>query len=115
MSPVTVRQYIREGKIFARKFGRRWYVPADAIARYIYNESHEDKAADYVPMGIILAWADTPEISPLIAYKFVSDKELVNLTTVSSLFEELGIPDNATACLELWPVSALDHCLEDID
>lgn len=114
LSPITVRQYIREGRIFARRFGRRWYVPADAIARYIYNESHKEKAADYVPMGIILAWADTPEISPLIGYKFVSDKELVNLVSVSSLFRELGIPENSTMCLELWPVSALDHCLEDI-
>ena len=114
LSPVTIRQYIREGKIFARKLGRRWYVPADAVARYIYNELHEDKAAGYVPMGIILIWADTPEISPLIGYKFVSDKELINLTDVSALFQEVDIAENPTMCLELWPVWALDHCLEDI-
>jgi len=114
LSPVTIRQYIREGKIFARKFGRRWYIPADAVARYIYNELHEEKAADYVPMGIILIWADTLEDSPIIGYKFVSDKELVSLTDVSAMFQEVDIVENSTMLLELWPVWALDHCLEEI-
>ncbi|NLA07435.1 MAG: helix-turn-helix domain-containing protein [Firmicutes bacterium] len=43
MSPVTVRQYIREGKLFAGNPGRSRYVPADEIVRSIHNEAYEKK------------------------------------------------------------------------
>ena len=116
LSPVTVRQYIREGKLFARKLGRNWYVPADAIARFIYNETHEEKAADYVPMGIVLIWAGFPESSPLIGYRILSDKDLVRYasTSASSLKQEYGIADDMDVYFELWSVVELDHVLEDI-
>lgn len=116
LSPVTVRQYIREGKLFARKLGRGRYIPADAIARFIYNETHEQKAADYIPMGIVLIQAGVPETDPLIGYRILSDKELVAYpsASASSLREELGIPDDTDVFFKLRAVLELDHVLEDI-
>ncbi|MFW6026565.1 MAG: helix-turn-helix domain-containing protein [Candidatus Woesearchaeota archaeon] len=74
LSPVTLRQYIREKKIFARKINRQWYIPIDAIFRYIYAEENEHQPDKDVPMGFI----PFKEISneKVEEYKIVSDKEL---------------------------------------
>ncbi|MFW6017009.1 MAG: helix-turn-helix domain-containing protein [bacterium] len=53
LSPVTVRQYIRENKIFARKIDERWQIPVDAIVRYIYMLNNKHKPDKNVPMGFI--------------------------------------------------------------
>jgi len=110
LSPITVRQYIREGKIFARRVGRKWRIPADAIARFIYNETHEQKASEIVPMGILEVWEGVPEHSNIIKYFILSNRELV--IPIEQFIKQMKI-DEKYLC-ELWRVNSQDRILEEI-
>lgn len=48
MSKMTIRAYLREGKIRARKLGVKWYVTEEAIRDY-FNESKKPKEASAAP------------------------------------------------------------------
>ncbi len=43
LSKMTIRAYLREGKIRARKLGVKWYVTEEALREY-FNESAADKS-----------------------------------------------------------------------
>lgn len=43
LSKMTIRAYLRDGKIRARKLGVKWYVTEEALREY-FNESVEDKS-----------------------------------------------------------------------
>ncbi len=46
MTPQSIRRFLREGRIKARKFGTRWYVTEEAMREYLLgydNEPTEDK------------------------------------------------------------------------
>lgn len=113
LSPITVREYTREGKIFARKLGRKWLIPVDAVARYIYNASHEQKADDHIPMGVVFVWSDR-DGSILADYRFVSDKELVNFSSQADLKRFMGVKEGTGFWCELFPVLACENLLEDV-
>lgn len=75
LTPITIRQYVREGRIFARKLGRKWLVPEDAVARFMYNASHSMPADPDVPMGVLFIWSDQ-QTNALADYKVLSAREL---------------------------------------
>ena len=74
ISPVTLRQYIREGKIFARKYDE-WHIPIDAILRFIYARENEHQPDENVPMGFIQV-KEKDDKGDFTKYEIISDKEL---------------------------------------
>ncbi|MFP4698552.1 MAG: helix-turn-helix domain-containing protein [Eubacteriales bacterium] len=90
LSPVTLRQYIRENKIFARKIKRQWYIPIDAILRYTYAEENEHQPDSDVPMGVIqFKKEDEDKEFTFENYKIVSDKELRHILEQNLSEEDL--------------------------
>lgn len=75
LTSITIRQYVREGRIFARKLGRKWLIPEDAIARFMYNSSHTEPADPDIPMGVLFLWSDK-DMEALADYTILSAKEL---------------------------------------
>lgn len=95
LDPITIRGYIREGKIFARKLGKKWLIPADAIARYIYNNdpANQERADDDIPMGVVIASVDSEDGNiedQIVDYRIVSDKELQLFETEADLANFMG-------------------------
>ena len=43
MTPQSVRKYLKEGRIKARKVGTRWYATEEAIREFLLGEQTEDK------------------------------------------------------------------------
>lgn len=39
IQPVTVRKYLREGKIRAKKLAKRWYVTEESLKEYFLEEA----------------------------------------------------------------------------
>ena len=45
INPVTVRSYMRSGKLKGRKIGRKWYLTEEALRDY-FNLPREEKAGE---------------------------------------------------------------------
>ena len=43
MTPQSIRRFLREGRIKARKFGTRWYVTEEAMREYLLGHDNEPK------------------------------------------------------------------------
>jgi phage antirepressor YoqD-like protein len=43
MTPQSIRKFLREGRIKARKFGTRWYVTEEAMREYLLGYDNEPK------------------------------------------------------------------------
>ncbi len=41
MTPQSIRKFLREGRIKARKFGTRWYVTEEAIRDYLMGVDND--------------------------------------------------------------------------
>ncbi len=41
MTPQSIRRFLREGRIKARKFGTRWYVTEEAIRDYLMGVDND--------------------------------------------------------------------------
>ena len=41
MTPQSIRRFLREGRIKARKFGTRWYVTEEAIRDYLTGADND--------------------------------------------------------------------------
>ena len=46
MTPQSIRRFLREGRIKARKFGTRWYATEEAIREYLLGYDNEPKKED---------------------------------------------------------------------
>lgn len=113
LEPVTVRQYLREGKLLGRKIGRKWQVSSDSIVRYIYNASHEEEADPDIPMGVVFVWSD--RMGELLAdYRFVSNRELETFSSYEVVYAFMDINSDTNYWIELWPIIACEHILEDV-
>lgn len=112
LTPITVRQYVREGKMHAQKLGRKWMIPVDSVARFMYNSGYKT-AEESVPMGVLYAWADD-DGKILADYRFVSAHELATFCTTESMQEFMELPKNTAYWCELFPVLTQDSLLEDL-
>lgn len=112
LSQITLRQYVREGKVFGRRIGRKWLVPSDSIARYIYNAEHTQPAEEAVPIGVVVVWADE-EGSALADYQFASATELSAFSDVADLSRFMNITPGRGLWCELWPVLAYQEIYRD--
>lgn len=43
MTPQSIRKFLREGRIKARKLGTRWYVTEEAMREYLLGYDNEPK------------------------------------------------------------------------
>ena len=43
MTPQSIRRFLREGRIKARKFGTRWYATEEAIREYLLGHDNDSK------------------------------------------------------------------------
>ena len=42
MTPQSIRRFLREGRIKARKFGTRWYATEEAIREYLLGVDNDN-------------------------------------------------------------------------
>lgn len=112
LTPITIRQYIRKGKISARKVGRKWVIPIDAIARFMYNSSGKT-ANPAVPMGVVYVWADEGG-ELLVDYQIVGNLELSAFDSSQTVASFMGIEAGPLWCV-LLPALAPGAFLEDLN
>lgn len=112
LSPVTIRQYIREEKIFGRKLNNQWQIPTDSVVRYLYNNSHEHTAKKFVPMGIV--FFKSTETLERIGYEFCSDYEMEKFSSTTKIKEIFGYTEGGIYP-EVFPVHGFGNILEEIN
>jgi hypothetical protein len=86
-------------------------IPSDAVARYIYNCTHDAKADEGIPMGIVCLWANQAG-SILADYKFASARELATFADTPDLDRFMGKEQGSRWWCELWPVNAVEWFLD---
>lgn len=99
VSKLTLRSYIRNGKIRGRKLGVSWYVTEDAIKEYF------DKPAEPVPV-------EKKNHRPKYIVQGVND--LVSETEECDTVEEVLTVLNEQAIISLFQVKIIDRITNEI-
>ncbi len=102
ISKMTIRAYLREGKLQGRKMGVKWFVTEESLRRYFDepNETHEEKksARDkrYIVQGINDLVSETEECDSI-----ESTIECINSQAIISLFQVAVIDRETEEVIEL--------------
>lgn len=101
VSKLTIRAYLREGRLRGRKLGVSWYVTEDAIRQY-FEEPHEgsDSAGDttkssggvrYVVQGINDLVSETEECNTIPeVLEILQEQAIISLFQVQIINAETG-------------------------
>lgn len=91
MSVLTIRQYVRMGKLRAIKEWRNWMVPSNEIARLMYEKKNGVELKQKDSMFVILDASIEEEenfYSAIYKYKFLTIDDVLNISgTVYSSFK----------------------------
>lgn len=91
ISKMTLRAYLREGRIRGRKLGVQWYVTEDAIREYFEEPAEQEKAKKdrsekqnikYIVQGVNDLVSETEE-----CYSITETLECLNNQAIISLFQ----------------------------
>ncbi|WP_177304803.1 helix-turn-helix domain-containing protein [Salisediminibacterium selenitireducens] len=86
MSIVTIRQYVRQGKLKAIKQWKNWMVPSNAIAKMIYERKNGKKLRENETMLVIVAGDLYEEDSSIRDYQIITAGDLLaNINANSSV------------------------------
>ena len=83
MSVITIRQYVRMGKLNAIKVWRNWMVPSNEIARLIYEKKHGVKIRNEDSMLVLIDATIEDEddfYSSIYKYKFLTIDDALNIS-----------------------------------
>ena len=78
MSIVTIRQYVRDGRLHAIKQWKNWMVPSNEIARLIYEKLHGVKLEEGTVMLTVLAGDLYEDDSVITEYKIITANDLLS-------------------------------------
>jgi hypothetical protein len=82
MSPLTLRQYVREGKIKAHKKWREYMVTANEIARFMYQRETGKKVSPEVAIGVAVIERDRGymelDYKNILEYRFFNPLDMKN-------------------------------------
>lgn len=102
ISKMTIRAYLREGKLKGRKMGVKWFVTEESLRRY-FNEPPEDgvekksvREKKYIVQGINDLVSETEECDSI-----ESTIECINSQAIISLFQVAVIDRESEEVIEL--------------
>lgn len=100
MSKMTIRAYLREGKLKGKKLGVQWYVTEDAIRNYFDEPEDEPKPKQrsfrYIVQGINDLVSETEECATV-----EEALETLNNQAILSLFQVKIIDSSSGEILEM--------------
>ena len=100
MSKMTIRAYLREGRLKGKKLGVQWYVTEEAIRDYFEepgeNQKPRKRSLRYVVQGINDLVSETEECATI-----EETLETLNNQAILSLFQVKIIDSNSGEVLEL--------------
>jgi len=102
ISKMTIRAYLREGKLQGRKMGVKWFVTEESLRKY-FDEPNKDRADDksirdkkYIVQGINDLVSETEECDSI-----ESTIECINSQAIISLFQVAVIDRESEEVIEL--------------
>jgi len=87
MSIVTIRQYVRTGKLKAIKQWKNWMVSSNEIARLLYERKHGEKIPSDEPMLVVVDGELYEENSFINQYQIITVQNILSNVTSDSSFE----------------------------
>ncbi len=102
ISKMTLRAYLREGKLKGKKMGVKWFVTEESLRAYFEQPEQEDKSAKqekkyrYVVQGINDLVSETEECDTI-----KSTIECINSQAIISLFQVAVIDKETDEVIEL--------------
>lgn len=99
ISKMTLRSYLREGKLKGRKLGVQWFVTEESIRAY-FEEPHEETSA--------------PQKKKSYRYVLQGINDLVSETEECDTIEETVSCINSQAIISLFQVAVIDRENEEI-
>jgi hypothetical protein len=114
MSIVTIRQYVRTGKLKAVKQWRNWMVSSNEIARLLYEQRYGKKIPPGEPL-LAAVDADLYEENGYIyQYKIITAQDILNNVTSDSSFDIDRyilslIPERKSSCVFIEAISNIEN------